>query len=209
MKRIALALLMIFGVITAQAADATPAQPVDGYQLIVPNLISVTLADQHTYIDPATYRAHPFLGPFVASVTNQMHSYGFHMYYSGTTLPAAQGRISFKVDQLGCRDLAPVGIAVYFDSTLNDHAFVTSARIYLCPALFSHSSTYVTRQIRHEVGHAQGLGPFDGVYSGHHQVMSDFTYYPSISNYQAGDVNGLRRNAAGRIQLQWDRAHGY
>jgi hypothetical protein len=67
-------------------------------------------------------------------------------------------------------------------------SMIQQSRIVLCPNV---APDVLTGTVLHELGHALGLGHLPTKYDGQYQVMYPVGL-PGVTDYRAGDINGLR-----------------
>jgi hypothetical protein len=79
--------------------------------------------------------------------------------------------------------------------------YMRSARVVICPSLYRYARWQWSATIRHELGHAAGLGHFDGTYRGSTQVMRSVNHAP-VASFKAGDVNGLKYLASNNTRVR-------
>ena len=73
-----------------------------------------------------------------------------------------------------------------------DDGEVRQARVWINPRLLLYSDQSLGNGVRHEMGHAFGLGHFDGEHEGLVQTMHSTSF--DAPDYRSGDLNGLRRH---------------
>ncbi|HLN76798.1 MAG TPA: hypothetical protein VK204_07095 [Nocardioidaceae bacterium] len=83
----------------------------------------------------------------------------------------------------------------------HNKAYMQSARVVICPQLFRYAKWQWSATVRHELGHAAGLGHFDGRYKGSTQVMRSVNHAP-VSTFKAGDINGLKYFASNNNRVR-------
>lgn len=67
---------------------------------------------------------------------------------------------------------------------------IVGGRVWINPRLLSRSAADIANTVRHEFGHALGLGHYSDRYQGEVQTMHPTSF--AASDYEAGDVAGLR-----------------
>lgn len=67
---------------------------------------------------------------------------------------------------------------------------IAAARIWINPRLFTKPVGFIENTVRHELGHALGLGHFNRSYDGEIQVMHATSFDATV--YRSGDIAGLR-----------------
>ncbi|MDE0803603.1 MAG: hypothetical protein OSA99_09800 [Acidimicrobiales bacterium] len=80
-------------------------------------------------------------------------------------------------------------------SPVVDGGEISEARVWINPRLLTRSSQALDNGVRHELGHAFGLGHFNGEFDGHLQTMHA-TSFDALS-YRSGDLAGLGRGLTG------------
>lgn len=203
-----LSALSIVAAVVALVAVPQPAgaSPKAGYTLERANLIGETPAGFHVYVNFHT-PDHTKVAVATKSVASELHRLGLPVVFAGYGTPAqSDGRIEVTVGNYGCstpsegRTLA-VTVPYYLPAAGAD-VYMSHAAITVCPSFArSSSGTSLLSALKHEFGHAMGLGHTGYVYAGSHQIM-----YPglqsNVTDYRAGDVRGLKALAAGAQRVK-------
>lgn len=126
---------------------------------------------------------------------NQVSGLGADVVYGGRTAdtaPTAAHRF-LVVWGSGCDGSS---LACTTTTTQGTYHYVFQARTAVAPARYAAnpSTALWVGTLMHELGHALGLGHFDGTYGGRYQLMR---WANGPNAIQSGDANGLRRIAPG------------
>lgn len=113
---------------------------------------------------------------------------------SDTTQTGLEGEITVEVVPLTDCSPTAVGCALNTTKTLPDgHRVITNTRIQIRSDRAMDGEAGGT--VRHELGHAAGLGHYDDVWDGQYQVMRSVGF-PGRVDYRSGDRAGIRQLAA-------------
>jgi len=165
-------------------------------------IIGETPAPQVIYLNRHATKAST-VSRMLAADAKELHRLGFNIRYAGYGTPkAAEGRIRVTSGGAGCvGDGGQSGAVTYprWQYLPGGKAYMYDARVIMCPAFFTrYPSWELAALLKHELGHALGLDHENSKYDGKYQMMR-WTVTPGITDYQAGDLNGLRwlaRNAS-------------
>ncbi|MEO8888591.1 MAG: hypothetical protein ABI429_04780, partial [Jatrophihabitantaceae bacterium] len=165
----------------AWAAPAQ-AQTNSGFTLERSDLIGETPAGLHVYVDPNTAQ-HGALAVAAKSISAELHRIGLPVVYAGYGNPAnTDGRIEVTEGSYGCstpsEGAADAVTVSYYGAAAGADVYMSHSRITVCPAFArSAARTPLTSALKHEFGHAMGLGHTAYVYDHHHQIM-----YPGLQS---------------------------
>lgn len=198
-----LALLCLAGLtVSATSADAysLPRRP-SGSVLENPHLIGETPVGFRIYLDPHA-TAGRTLALKLAADARELRSYGFNISYRGqAAVKLGEGIIYVQTGKSGCTSNGGKSGAEtypYWQYITASTAYMTQAHIIICPTMFTrYPSWELTPMLKHELGHALGLGHQNSKVAGRYQIMR-WVITAGITDYQAGDRAGLRwlaRNA--------------
>lgn len=172
-----------------------------GYSLHVPNTIGVTPKGLTFYVDKRANH-HASLATHTRGGVASLRSAGLKATYGGYGTPAADEGIVTVTEGMEACDGAYVGTTwPRLRKLPNGKLYTSSAKIIVCPELWTYDPWQWSALIRHEVGHAAGLGHFDGVYAKTTQVMRSRNM-PPVATFKAGDLNGLRFLASNNANVK-------
>jgi hypothetical protein len=168
-----------------------------GYTYLQPSLIGQTPAGFRIYVDPAA-RHHWAMGSAASAAAYDLHALGDNVHYRGYGLPrSTEGVVRLREGSKGCgTDGRTIGVTWAYWKTLDSgKRYVYRSDVYLCPKLFSMATWATKVTVRHELGHAMGLGHTNYRYLGTYQVMNAVVR-SSVIHYRAGDRHGIERLVA-------------
>lgn len=172
-----------------------------GYVLGVTGLLGETPAGLHVWVRPGTPH-HAILARNAKATVAVWQKLGLKATYKGYGTPRLrEGVVTVTEGLAGCTG-GHAGMTWHTSMPLpHGTSYMQSARVVICPRLFRYASWQWSATIRHELGHAAGLGHFDGVYRGSTQVMRSVNHAP-VWTFKAGDVNGLRYLASNNTRVR-------
>jgi hypothetical protein len=196
---IAALLLTAVGVTTSAHATTSP-----GYVFVNPQLRGEAPHGYNVYISRAAIH-HTAIGVYSSTAMRDLRGFGLSLRYMGYGHPAkTQGVITVSESAAGCAG-GPTVLATtiwWYASLPKGGVYMYRADIIICPARFAHMPIWQRAAVlRHEFGHAMGLGHMNGVYAGTYQPMNSTTH-SNVRSYRAGDAAGLRRLAAGTAAVR-------
>ena len=196
------------GVVVALTAGPVAASAASrpGYTLERSGLIGETPAGFSVYVDVHAAE-HAKIAQATTGIATELRRFGLAVRYAGYGNPApSDGRIEVNEGSSGCSAASEgrtLAVTVpYYAAAAGSDVYMSHSTITVCPSFGrSASRTALTSALKHEFGHAMGLGHTSYSYAGHHQIM-----YPglqsTVTDYQAGDVRGLKTLAAGAARVK-------
>lgn len=183
------------------AADATTT---GGYVLSSSRIVGEAPGGFKVYLSPyAPHRGS--ISPLISATTRDLRSFGLPVTYHGYGHPAhVRGIITVSEGASGCSGGSSVlaNTYWYYGSLRGGGLYMYRADVVICPTRFGNLPTWQQAAIvRHEFGHAMGLGHMNTTYRGFVQIMSSYTH-TGVSMYRSGDAAGLRRLAAGAARVR-------
>lgn len=172
-----------------------------GYVLGVPGLLGETPAGFRVWVNRrAPHRAN--IARNAKATVALWHKLGLKATYKGYGAPRLrEGIITVTEGLSGCTG-GHAGITWHTSMPLpRRKAYMQSARVVICPRLYRYPRWQWSATVRHELGHAVGLGHFDGSYKGSTQVMRSVNHAP-VATFKAGDINGLKYLAGNNTRVR-------
>jgi hypothetical protein len=174
-----------------------------GYSLATRGLLGLTPRGLHVWVHPkAGHRAN--LVRHAKATVAYWRNLGLHARYEGLGTPRLrEGVVTLTEGSTGCKaGTARVGNTWQsWRSLPGGKAYIYGARIVICPRLYRYARWQWSATVRHELGHAAGLGHFDRYYRGSTQVMRWANKSP-VASFKGGDRNGLRYFAGNKTLVR-------
>ncbi len=172
------------------AAARIPGPP--GYVMQTAGIIGETPLGMRVWVDPHTAH-HANIARYTQNAVRQWRRLGLKVSYAGYGTPKlTEGVIAVTEGPAGCGPGGQVGLTwVSWLPLASNKDYVHHSRVVICPGLYRYPAWQQSATVHHELGHAVGLGHYNGVYRGRTQVMR-WQNHGGVANYQAGDLNGLR-----------------
>jgi hypothetical protein len=163
-----------------------------GYTLLQPTLIAQTPAGFGVWVDPKAPHHWAMASSASATVTD-LRTLGTHVRWRGYGSPSAgEGVIRVREGSKGCgSDGNTVGMTwTYWKTLASGKRYADRADVYLCPSLFRMGTWATQATVRHELGHALGLGHTNYRFQGSYQIMNAVVRRGVVS-YRSGDRRGI------------------
>ncbi len=164
-----------------------------GFTFLQPTLVGQTPAGFRVWVDRRA-RHRWAIGSAVSAAVHDLRGLGDNVRYRGYGLPrSTEGVVRVREGSKGCgTDGRTIGVTWAYWKTLDTgKRYVYRADVYLCPKLFRMATWATKVTVRHELGHAMGLGHTNYRYLGSYQVMNAVVR-SSVIHYRAGDRRGIR-----------------
>ena len=190
----AIAGLLITGVAFATPAAATTS----GYTLANAQIIGESPTGFKVYVSPSSHD-HATIAWYSSRIAGQLHNYGLPVRYAGYGNPAkVRGIITVSEGSRGCSGSSTTLANTYWHyAAMPGGYYMYRSDIVICAARYAHLSVAQRAAVlRHEFGHTMGLGHTNYSYRGTYQMMNAYLH-SSVRTYEAGDIAGLKRLAAG------------
>lgn len=148
------------------------------------------------------------------SVALELNSFGLPVTFGawGSTRQAT-GKLVITESAFGCNGGAQAITRTWLHTLTDGRHVIERGEISVCPSMFRLPSWKWSAVLRHEFGHAVGLGHYNAQFNGSWQIMLGTD--ARVRDYQAGDRAGLRwlaHNAAAikaRYQLKFSSSQSY
>lgn len=174
------------------AGVRTLASTSTGFAFLQPTLVGQTPAGFGVWVNPAA-RHHWAIASAAAAAVSDLRALGDNVRWRGYGLPrSTEGVVRVLEGSKGCgTDGRTIGVTWAYWKTLDSgKRYVYRSDVYLCPRLFSMATWATKVTVRHELGHAMGLGHTNYRYLGSYQVMNAVVR-SSVIHYRAGDRRGI------------------
>ena len=186
---------LVTGAGLTTSAHATTAL---GYVFVHPQLRGEAPNGFSVYVSSVSPH-HVDIAMGTSATIRTLASYGLKVRYSGYGHPnKTVGIITVSESLAGCSGGSTVlaNTIWWYAGLPGGGVYMYRSDIIICPTRYGHLPAWQrSAVIRHEFGHAMGLGHMNGAYSGSYQLMNSVTH-SGISTYRPGDAAGLRRLAA-------------
>jgi hypothetical protein len=163
-----------------------------GYTTLQPTLIGQTPSGFTVWVDRRAPH-HSTIARNAAQAVSDLRHMATKVTWRGYGAPAAaEGVVRVREGAQGCgHDGGTVGMTwTYWHTLSSGRRYASRADVYLCPRLFRLGAWAVGATVRHELGHAMGLGHTNYKYDGSYQVMNA-SVRRGVVHYRAGDRRGL------------------
>ena len=194
-------LTAVLGMLLASVASpaSAGATTLHGYTLSNSQIIGVSPTGFKVWIEPTGWHRHS-IASYSRSIGTQLREYGLPVHYAGYGSPAkTRGIITVTEGSRGCSGSSTTiaNTFWYYASVPGGGYYMYRSDIVICAARYQALSTAKrVAVLRHEFGHAMGLGHTNYTYSGSVQIMNAYLH-SGIRSYKSGDVAGLKRLARG------------
>lgn len=142
---------------------------------------------------PGVERLRPHVEAVAATMRGQV---GRSVTVAPGVFPAGSNASVGQIDVRVSSDAPCSGAWLGCAAPAIDDGEVRLARVWINPRLLERSAAEIDNGVRHELGHAFGLGHFNGEFDGHVQTMHATSF--DADTYRSGDIAGLRRGLEGR-----------
>src|SRR6266700_1648576 len=187
--------LLIAGVASPVTAGAT-VRP--GYTLSNTGIIGEAPNGFKVWVAP-TGTHHISIARYSSGISTQLHRYGLPVKFAGYGNPVkTRGIITVSEGSRGCSgSTTTLANTYWYYAAMPGGYYMYRSDIVICAARYAHlSGAQRAAVLRHEFGHTMGLGHTNYSYRGTYQMMNAYLH-SSVRTYEAGDVAGLKRLAAG------------
>lgn len=154
-----------------------------------------TLRDRYTIrlVDsPDVERLRPHLEAVAATMRDDV---GRSVTVAAGTVPAGSSTNTGQIDVAVSSSAPCAGLWLGCAAPVVDDGEVREARVWINPRLLRRSTDEIDNGVRHELGHAFGLGHFNGEHEGQLQTMHATSFDAPV--FRSGDLAGLRRGLSG------------
>jgi len=193
--------MLITGLASPTSVGATT---LHGYTLSNSQIIGVSPNGFKVWIEPTGSHRHS-IASYSRSIGTQLRYYGLPVHYAGYGSPAkTRGIITVTEGSRGCSGSSTTiaNTFWYYASVPGGGYYMYRSDIVICSARYQALSTAKrVAVLRHEFGHAMGLGHTNYTYNGSVQIMNAYLH-SGIRSYRSGDVAGLKRLARGTATVR-------
>jgi hypothetical protein len=193
---------MFVGAFVAAAPVEATVGP--GYTLSNSRIVGEAPGGFKVYVSPLGSN-HASLAVNSSRTAYQLGRYGLQMKYVGYGTPAkVRGIITVTEGSKGCSGSTTTlaNTVWYYASLPLGGYYMYRSDIVVCPSRYARlTASQRLAVIRHEMGHAIGLGHTNYSYAGSYQIMNAYLH-SGVSDYKAGDVAGIRRMVSGSAKVR-------
>lgn len=162
-----------------------------GYTYYDNRLLGYTPAGLNVWVNRST-KHHTAIAKYTKAGVAELRRAGVPIVYRGWGTPTrTEGVVTVSEGRRGCAKDGRVGTTYPLMGMLSgNRAYVYNAEIAICPTLFKYARWQWVATMKHELGHAVGLG-HSGKYHGKAQLMH-WRNTPGVTTFRAGDKAGVR-----------------
>lgn len=170
-----------------------------GYSFVVPRLVGEAPGGFRVYVSPSGSDARSVAARTQAAVA-LLRSYGLPVTYAGYGNPHnRKGIIAIGESARGCHGSGATlaNTHWWYRRLPGGGYYMYRSEIPICPPQYARAGDAERNAIiRHEMGHAMGLGHTNYLYASSYQSMNAYAQ-EGVSSYQTGEATGLQRLAVG------------
>ena len=196
------ALGMLLAGVASPASVGASVRP--GYTLSNSQIIGEAPNGFKVWSEP-TGRHKVSIARYSSAISTQLRGYGLPVSFAGRGTPAkTRGIITVTEGSRGCSGSSTTiaNTFWYYASVPGGGYYMYRSDIVICSARYQALSTAKrVAVLRHEFGHAMGLGHTNYTYNGSVQIMNAYLH-SGIRSYRSGDVAGLKRLARGTATVR-------
>lgn len=181
---------MFFGLLVVTADRVGSLTTETGWRKLTASVLGPTPLGLHVVVDSAP-RHHDALWHTSRTVVQELHALGLPLTFSGYgSTAAANGKLVITENTSSCSGGASAITHTALQKLTDAHTVIQRGTIGVCPGTFGLPQWKWLTVMRHEFGHAVGLGHFNITFKGAWQIMLGAD--ARARDYQAGDRAGLK-----------------